>query len=41
MLAATDPAEALRLHNQLTAVTAKLAEAEERWLAIQDQLGAE
>jgi hypothetical protein len=41
MLAATDAAEALRLHTQLTAVTAKLAEAEERWLAIQDQLGAE
>jgi ATP-binding cassette subfamily F protein 3 len=41
MLAATDPAEALRLHTQLTSLTTKLAEAEERWLAIQEQLGAE
>jgi ATP-binding cassette subfamily F protein 3 len=41
MLAATDPAEALRLHTALTAVASKLAEAEERWLAIQEQLGAE
>lgn len=41
MLAATDPAEALRLHTALTAVAAKLTEAEERWLAIQEQLGAE
>ena len=38
LLAATDPAEALRLHAALTAVVEKLAAAEERWLAIQEEL---
>ena len=38
LLAATDPAEALRLHTALTAVVEKLAAAEERWLAIQEEL---
>ena len=39
LLVATDPAEALRLHEALTDVTARLAAAEERWLELQDQLG--
>ena len=39
MLAATDPAEALRLHGEMTALAGKLSAAEERWLAIQEQLG--
>ncbi|MFO0192049.1 MAG: ATP-binding cassette domain-containing protein, partial [Planctomycetia bacterium] len=38
LLAATDPAEALRLHTEMTAVAAKLSAAEERWLALQDEL---
>jgi len=38
LLAATDPTEALRLHHAMTAVGEKLAAAEERWLAIQDEL---
>jgi ATP-binding cassette subfamily F protein 3 len=38
LLQATDPAEALRLHTELTAVTEKLAAAEERWLAVQEEL---
>ena len=39
LLAATDPAEAVRLHGEMTALAGKLSEAEERWLAIQEQLG--
>ena len=39
LLAATDPDEALRLHGDMTAVADKLAAAEERWLALQEQLG--
>ena len=40
LLAATDPAEALRLHNAMTAVAEKLAAAEERWIALQEELAA-
>ena len=39
LLAATDPDEALRLHGDMTAVADKLAAAEERWLALQEELG--
>jgi len=39
LLAAVDPAEALRLHNRVTEIGGKLAEAEERWLALQEELG--
>jgi ATP-binding cassette subfamily F protein 3 len=35
LLATTDPAEALRLHNEVTALAARLTEAEERWCALQ------
>jgi ATP-binding cassette subfamily F protein 3 len=40
LLAATDPAEALRLHTEMTAVAEKLSAAEERWLALQEELAA-
>jgi ATP-binding cassette subfamily F protein 3 len=39
LLATTDPAEALRLHEGLLAVTEQLTVAEERWLELQEQLG--
>ena len=38
LLAATDPAEALRLHEGVVEVEAKLAAAEERWLELQEQM---
>jgi ATP-binding cassette, subfamily F, member 3 len=33
----TNAAEALRLHNELVSLTAKLAEAEERWCELQEE----
>ncbi len=36
LLAATDPAEALRLHTELTSLTAQLGTAEERWFQLQE-----
>ena len=39
LLTATDPDEALRLHGDMTAVADKLSAAEERWLALQEELG--
>lgn len=36
LLQSTDSAEALRLHNEVTAITGQLAEAEERWVALQE-----
>lgn len=41
LLAATDPAEALRLHEQMVDVEAKLAAAEERWLELQEQVSGD
>jgi ATP-binding cassette subfamily F protein 3 len=42
LMAATDPAEALRLHNEVVALTAELAAAEERWCQLQEEIaGAE
>jgi ATP-binding cassette subfamily F protein 3 len=41
LLAATDPAEALRLHEAVVEVERKLAGAEERWLELQERLAAE
>jgi ATP-binding cassette subfamily F protein 3 len=41
MLATTDPAEALRHHTAMTAAAEKLAAAEERWLELQEQVGAD
>jgi ATP-binding cassette subfamily F protein 3 len=40
LMKATDPKEALQLHNEVEAVGAKLADAEERWLQLQDELNA-
>ena len=34
LMQATDPAEALRLHNELKAVEMELGEAEQRWLEL-------
>jgi ATP-binding cassette subfamily F protein 3 len=39
LLTETDPAEALRLHEEVTRLTAELAEAEERWFELQEALG--
>ena len=41
LLVATDPAEALRLHNEVTAVTAQLTAAEERWCDLQAEVEAD
>ena len=38
LLQSTDPAEALRLHNEVQALTAQLTEAEERWCRLQEEL---
>jgi hypothetical protein len=38
LLKSTDGAEALRLHNEVTAVTASLSQAEERWCELQAQI---
>jgi ATP-binding cassette subfamily F protein 3 len=40
LLATTDPAEALRLHNEVTSVTAQLTTAEERWCELQNDVEA-
>jgi ATP-binding cassette subfamily F protein 3 len=38
LLQSTDPTEALRLHNEVTAITAQLSDVEERWLFLQEEL---
>jgi ATP-binding cassette, subfamily F, member 3 len=38
LMAATDPKEALRLHNEVEALTARLAESEDRWCVLQAEL---
>jgi ATP-binding cassette, subfamily F, member 3 len=38
LLKSTDGAEALRLHNEVTDVTASLTQAEERWCLLQEQI---
>ena len=38
LMAATDPAEALRLHNEVVALSAELAAAEERWCQLQEEI---
>jgi len=40
LMAATDPAEALRLHNEVSGLTTKLAEAEDRWCQLQEEVDA-
>ncbi len=41
LMQATDPKEALRLHNEVAELTAQLAEAEEMWCSLQDELGSD
>lgn len=41
LLAATDPGEALRLHNEVAALTTQLADAEERWCRLQEEIEGE
>jgi ATP-binding cassette subfamily F protein 3 len=38
LMAATEPAEALRLHNEVAALTKQLAEAEDRWCQLQEEV---
>jgi ATP-binding cassette subfamily F protein 3 len=38
LFAATEPAEALRLHNEVAALTMQLAEAEDRWCQLQEEI---
>jgi ATP-binding cassette subfamily F protein 3 len=38
LMTATDPAEALRLHNEVSALTTQLAESEDRWCQLQEEL---
>jgi ATP-binding cassette subfamily F protein 3 len=40
LLESTDAGEALRLHNELTDLTAQLAAAEERWCKLQEEVEA-
>ncbi len=42
LLQATDPSEALRLHNEVTSLTTQLTDCEERWCRLQEEIdGAE
>jgi ATP-binding cassette subfamily F protein 3 len=38
LMTATDPAEALRLHNEVSALITQLAEAEDRWCQLQEEM---
>ncbi|HVC93039.1 MAG TPA: ABC transporter ATP-binding protein, partial [Pirellulales bacterium] len=38
LLEATDPGEALRLHNEVSALTSQLTEAEARWCHLQEEV---
>jgi ATP-binding cassette, subfamily F, member 3 len=38
LMTATDPGEAMRLHNEVSALTTKLAEAEDRWCQLQEEV---
>jgi ATP-binding cassette, subfamily F, member 3 len=40
LLQTSDAAEALRLHNEVTALAARIAEAEDRWCQLQEELSA-
>jgi ATP-binding cassette subfamily F protein 3 len=39
LLESTDPAEAMRLHEEVTSLTTQLSEAEQHWLLLQEELG--
>jgi ATP-binding cassette subfamily F protein 3 len=38
LLQTTDPGDAMRLHNEVTALAAQIAEAEDRWCQLQEEL---
>src|SRR5205823_3578818 len=38
LMTATDPAEALRLHNEVSTLTTQLAEVEDRWCQLQEEI---
>lgn len=38
LMQATDPAEALKLHNEVSSLTTQLADTEQRWFSLQEQL---
>jgi ATP-binding cassette subfamily F protein 3 len=38
LMTATDPTEALRLHNEVSALTSQLADAEDRWCHLQEEV---
>jgi ATP-binding cassette subfamily F protein 3 len=40
LMKSTDPAEAMRLHNEVTTISAQLSEAEERWCRLQEEIEA-
>jgi ATP-binding cassette subfamily F protein 3 len=40
LMQTTDPAEALRLHNEVTSLASQLSESEERWCRLQEELDA-
>jgi len=40
LMQSSDPDAALRLHNEVTALSAKIAEAEERWCQLQEEMAA-
>jgi len=39
LMQTTDAKEALRLHNEVSSLTSQLADTEQRWFALQEQLG--
>ena len=39
LMSATDPKEALRLHNEVLELAKQLNHAEERWCVLQEELG--
>ena len=41
LMQATDPKEALRLHNEAAELSMQLAEAEEKWCALQEEIGGD
>ena len=41
LMQATDPKEAMRLHELVTSLAAQLNEAEERWCALQEEINEE
>lgn len=38
LMKSTDPAEAMRLHNEVTTISTQLSEAEERWCRLQEEI---